>query len=578
MYYTSKEVYEYISTQTNDPIVEWKTCRVSGKEFAIYKSDLEFYKKVSPSFGWKTFSIPTPTLCPEERQRRRLLFRNERKIYKRLCDATGETIVSIYSPNKKQTVYGYKFWLSDARDPSSYGQDFHAWTSFTEQFSGLLETVPSKSLVSEYNENCEYTSICGYCKNCYLTTASEYTENSLYSHLLQNCKEVLDSSFVYDSEHCYECIDIQKCFHCFYLSNSENCSFCYHSYGLKNCAHCIECSNLVNQSYCIQNKQVSKEVFESYQQTHHTSLNTAINILPWTYQLTTSSCFWSFISNASEVFLSYEVENAKHIKYSQIIVWGTDLMDCSNCYIDGELSYEIMSALSTKQNVLSAFIYNCSHCLYTMNCNDSHHLFGCSNLRNKQYCIFNKQYTQEEYEQLVPKIITHMQETPMWSGQTSERGEFFDPSLSPFGYNETVAQEYFPLTKETALSKGYKWQDNSYDPVIPADAKTLKWDQIPTDPQNVTDDILKSIFMCEISWRPFRLIKQELDFYRKHNLPLPRKHPDIRHQERLTQRPPRELHLTTCDKCAKEMVSVYSTNNSGQKVYCQSCYQKEVYN
>ncbi|MDP2669631.1 MAG: hypothetical protein Q8O99_01100 [bacterium] len=40
-------------------------------------------------------------------------------------------------------------------------------------------------------------------------------------------------------------------------------------------------------------------------------------------------------------------------------------------------------------------------------------MFGCSNLRNKQYCIFNKQYTQEEYEQLVPKIITHMQETPM---------------------------------------------------------------------------------------------------------------------------------------------------------------------
>jgi hypothetical protein len=29
--------------------------------------------------------------------------------------------------------------------------------------------------------------------------------------------------------------------------------------------------------------------------------------------------------------------------------------------------------------------------------------------------------------------------------QTGERGEFFHPSLSPFGYNETVAQEYFPV-------------------------------------------------------------------------------------------------------------------------------------
>jgi hypothetical protein len=31
---------------------------------------------------------------------------------------------------------------------------------------------------------------------------------------------------------------------------------------------------------------------------------------------------------------------------------------------------------------------------------------------------------------------------------TGEWGEFFDPSLSPFGYNETVAMEYFPLKKE----------------------------------------------------------------------------------------------------------------------------------
>jgi len=39
MYYTSPEVYEFISKQTNDPIVERKTCRVSGQAFAIYQSD-----------------------------------------------------------------------------------------------------------------------------------------------------------------------------------------------------------------------------------------------------------------------------------------------------------------------------------------------------------------------------------------------------------------------------------------------------------------------------------------------------------------------------------------------------------
>jgi hypothetical protein len=31
-----------------------------------------------------------------------------------------------------------------------------------------------------------------------------------------------------------------------------------------------------------------------------------------------------------------------------------------------------------------------------------------------------------------------------------ERGEFFPVSISPFPYNDTVAHEYFPLSKEIA--------------------------------------------------------------------------------------------------------------------------------
>ena len=50
MEYTSKEVYEYVSKKTNDPIVERKKCRLSWQDFPIYQSDIEFYDKVSPTF------------------------------------------------------------------------------------------------------------------------------------------------------------------------------------------------------------------------------------------------------------------------------------------------------------------------------------------------------------------------------------------------------------------------------------------------------------------------------------------------------------------------------------------------
>jgi hypothetical protein len=48
MYYTTKEVYEFIGQQTSDPIVEWKICAISGQEFPIYQSDRKFYDKISP--------------------------------------------------------------------------------------------------------------------------------------------------------------------------------------------------------------------------------------------------------------------------------------------------------------------------------------------------------------------------------------------------------------------------------------------------------------------------------------------------------------------------------------------------
>lgn len=120
MNYTSREVYEHISKQTNDPIVEWKICAVSGVDFPIYQSDLNFYNKVSPSFAGQKFHIPTPTLCPEERQRRRLMFRNERKLYKGNCDHSNKAIISIYAPESDVLVYDQKIRWSDARDPLEY--------------------------------------------------------------------------------------------------------------------------------------------------------------------------------------------------------------------------------------------------------------------------------------------------------------------------------------------------------------------------------------------------------------------------------------------------------------------------
>ena len=168
MLYTSRATYEHISRQANDPIVEWKTCPISGTQFPIYQSDLDFYDKISPIFNGQKYPIPTPTLCPEERGRRRYIWRNEKKFYRRKCDFSGKEIIGSYSPDKPYKIYDQKMYRTDEWNPLEYGIIFDENQPFTPQFEKFFKAVPLPSLYSINPQNSEYTNFTVNNRNCYL--------------------------------------------------------------------------------------------------------------------------------------------------------------------------------------------------------------------------------------------------------------------------------------------------------------------------------------------------------------------------------------------------------------------------
>jgi hypothetical protein len=197
-------------------------------------------------------------------------------------------------------------------------------------------------------------------------------------------------------------------------------------------------------------------------------------------------------------------------------IWGDRLDKTYECIVVGEGATNIYFCPDVWGNVSDVY--------YSLFCvNNVHNCFGCIGLRNAEYCILNKQYTKEEYEILVPKIIEHMQKTGEW-------GEFFPAKYSHFGYNQTMNIVKYPLSKEEAIKQGYYWSD--YEAPFPKVEKTLKASMLPEDISKIPDDILNWAVECEVSGKPFRIVKPELEFYRKHKLPIPRKHPDVRYRER----------------------------------------------
>ena len=579
-----KKVYEFISKQTGDPIVEWKTCKVSGEPFAIFQSDVEMLDKLSPIIGERRYPLPIPTLCPSQRQRLHHAQINQIHLFKQICSGTWETIVTNSHPNSPTKVMSQKYFWSDEYDPLLYWRDYDNSKSFLDQIHQLDLDIPKMALFTDYTRdvNSAYTNYAGLNKNCYLMFDTDSCEDCYYWYGVTTAKYAVDCYRSFDLEHCYEIIDSHKCFQCQYLINCESCTDSLYLRNCVNCKNCILCNNLVGQSYMIRNRKVSKEVFEELkQQLHKRSARDEMhqefmnswknfpqkNMIGSQNQNGYGNCVVNS-KNARICFDSRSMEDERYC--SQMFMESKDCFDCDECgdcrlvYNCNNLWYHSYKVGMSHQclNELRDIWY----CKMSFYCSNS---FGCIGLKRNEYCILNKQYTKEEYEKLVPQIIEKMIED-------GERGNFFPIKDSLAPYNLSMAQERDPLTKEEAQAQWF-WREDKEIPInISDDLQRLPASELPEEIKDITDDVLSKAIVCSVSGKVYRITSSELAFYRKHNIPIPNKHFEIRHSERTRQRPPRALYLRTCDNCSSEMLSVYP-KQSEYKVFCEACYNKEVY-
>jgi len=553
-----------------------KKCTQCSAPFEVTDDDLAFYDKVSPIFNGKKELIPVPTHCPSCRLQRRLAFRNERKLYHRKCDKTGKQIISIYAPDKPYVVYEQTEWWNDDWDALEYGKPFNFTRPFFEQYDALMHSVPRLSLICEQSENCTYDHNTTFSKNCYLCFSCFGCEDSSYAYMMTKCNNTIDVLSVSHCERCYECVNVRGCYGSIALQNCADCKDSILCFDCIGCTRCFGCVGLRNADLHIFNKRVTeeeyqqhKELMQSYQAfTQAKSYFETFKLgFPQrgAFIINSENCTGDHIQHSRNVRECFEVEDCEDSAYCNHVNNFTDSRDVYGALMGGELQYE-NSAAGGCNRVMGAYLsWHNNESYYLNYCHNSNHLFGCISLRKKQYCILNKQYTKEEYEELVPRIIAHMRETGEW-------GEFFPVSISPYAYNETMAMEYFPLAKTDIEAQGWRWYEeetNEQKYMGPAP-------EIADDIRNIGDDICTKILRCSVTEKPYKIIPQELALYREMGIPIPRKCPDQRHKERMALRNPRRLWKRNCMKCQKEMETTYAPDRT-EIIYCEDCYLSTVY-
>jgi len=568
---------------------ESKTCQNCKQDFTIEPDDFSFYEKIK---------VPPPTFCSDCRLQRRLAWRNDWHLFKKKDAHTNESIFSIFPEESPVKIYDKEYWNSDAWDPLDYGKEYNFSKPFFEQFGALMSEVPLPAHSVLNLVNSQYCTNANDLKNCYFVRGASYVEDSAYIIWDIGSKQCLDSHMTHKCELSYGNVNISNCYKSFFSVDCESCqevTLCKDCIG---CNSCIGSIGLRNKSYYIFNEPYSKEEYEkkvielnlgsekSFQSLKEKAYKHWLGYpQKYIHGRQNVNVSGDYIYESKNALECYRVRNTEDSKFVQNILAGPakDCYDVSNYGESVELLYECMVVGSGASDIkfctqLFPNIKNLTYCLY---CNSSSDLFGCISLRNKQYCIFNKQYIKEEYENLVPKIIEHMRET-------KEYGEFFPSHLSPLPYQATAAQEFFPLSESEAKAKNFIW----YKPAKQNYTITLPSAKIPDIIQSVEKSILNEVIECahkgmcnEECTGAFRVIDMELDFCKRVNIPLPRLCPNCRHYERLALRNTYHLYHRSCmcelpnhdhnRKCPNEFETSYASDRP-EIIYCEQCYQQEV--
>lgn len=486
--------------------------------------------------------------------------------------------VSIHEPGRNwPPVYEQRHWWGDGWDALQYGQAFDFQKPFFKQFADLYRVVPQIALNSYMSENSDYTNQSDYLKNCFLCISSGYSEDCFHCMWAAFCKNVVDCLYLERSELCYEMVNGFQCYNCTNSVNLMNCSDTHFSKNCIGCTRCIGCVNLRNKQNCFFNEQCSPEEYAekerlllSHEGRNKLQEDSAVfqKTFPNKYVQGTlmENSSGDYIQEVNETNMSFNCRNTERMNFCQDAWKANDCLDITETYASF-FCISIEGCSTTTKSHFSMKINNTNDVLYSSHCFNSNDLFGCVGVRNKRYCILNRQYSKEEYESLVLRIVDQMRSDGSW-------GEHFPAAYSPFSYGESVAQEYFPLDPRLAEERGFHWKE------IPAKQSDtpdiLSARDVPSTIAETDDGILGKAIRCEATGRVFRLTKQELDFHRQMKLPVPRIHPDERHRLRMAMRNPRHLWSRACMKCAAPLQTTYAPGRP-EIVYCEKCYQDAVY-
>lgn len=290
---------------------------------------------------------------------------------------------------------------------------------FITELQRLIDLYPKPPLRIVSSENVYFADFIVNCRNMYYCFDCANSSDCIYVYDGFTSPSCMDCDYPAWAELCYESVDPFRCFNCSFTNIcavSRDLMFCDNCWNSNDLFGCV---NLRNKQHCIFNRQLTPEDYKQkvkeYRKWPMEKILSMVEELKLRYPITqtigennVNSDYGNYINNDKNVYMGFDASQDENCAYLYDSFGAENCMDMTyggNTGENTEVCYEIIS---------SSEIFNCNYLLFTRNCLDSSYLFncfgvknclGCVNLSQKQYCILNRQFSKEEYEQKSAEIM-----------------------------------------------------------------------------------------------------------------------------------------------------------------------------
>jgi hypothetical protein len=413
--------------------------------------------------------------------------------------------------------------------------------SFFDAFQQLFLSIQLPWFHHYYEvENAPYSNHISSSANVYLSYhVTGNCENIMYSLSTKiHAKNVYNSvmSWMY-SENVYQSLGILRSSNIFYSRFIQDSHNIWFSTDLVWCHDCIFCHDIQNISYAINNISYPKEVY--FQKKDQILKNKEHFYTNYLKMPSIGGNIGSKNTSGKYCNLSEDVQNgyySTHIKTGRNVLFAghpDGLEDIYNgvfvsagrgyygaCAVGGDATeiYNSISMMRSFECYYSYFLERCSFC------------FGCIWLKNKSYCILNRQYTKEDWYRKVWEIFeTMLLDGTFW--------KFFPATLSPFYFDDSLANlMLWNYDRKRLETKWFLFSpENTRGQTLRQEAiESWAFSQYISNAESyIIDDAILWKILHGTDGKCYTIQKREKDFLEQFHLPIPETHPFTRMMDHL---------------------------------------------